>query len=129
MRRPSHTRVVGFVALLAGSLAVSALQAGPAGLSPIETKIRHELLMLPYRNVFSYLAFKVDGSQVTLLGQVTWPTEKSAAEKVVLSLGGLLVDNQVEVLPVSPPLAGVAVNLTRRGKPFSPELALAAKNR
>ena len=33
-------------------------------------EVRHELLMLPYFGVFDYIAFKVDGYNVTLLGQV-----------------------------------------------------------
>ena len=38
-------------------------------------EVRHELLMLPYFGVFDYIAFKVEGSTVALLGQVvrTWP--------------------------------------------------------
>ena len=39
--------------------------------------------MLPYLNVFDYLAYKVDGYNVTLMGQVTRPTLKSDAENVV----------------------------------------------
>ena len=40
----------------------------------ITKEVRHELLMLPYLDVFDNLAYKVDGSTVTLLGQVTRPT-------------------------------------------------------
>jgi osmotically-inducible protein OsmY len=66
-------------------------------------EIRHELVMLPYYNVFDNLAFKVDGNKVTLLGQVVRPTLKSDAERVVKSVEGVeSVDNKIEVLPVSP---------------------------
>ena len=34
----------------------------------IVKEVRHELLMLPYFGVFDYIAFKVDGYTVTLLG-------------------------------------------------------------
>jgi hyperosmotically inducible protein len=69
----------------------------------IEKEVRHELLMLPYLDVFDNLAYKVDGYNVTLVGQVTHPTLKSDAEKVVKSIEGVEhVDNQIEVLPVSP---------------------------
>jgi len=69
----------------------------------ITKEVRHELLMLPYLDVFDYLAFKVDGYNVTLLGQVTKPTLKSDAEAVVKKIEGVeKVDNQIEVLPVSP---------------------------
>jgi len=66
-------------------------------------QVRHELVMLPYYNVFDNLAFKVDGSTVTLLGQVSRPTLKSDAEKVVKGIEGVeKVVNQIQVLPVSP---------------------------
>lgn len=66
-------------------------------------EVRHELVMLPYYGVFDNLAFKVDGYRVTLLGQVTRPTLKSDAEGVVKHIEGVEgVDNQIEVLPLSP---------------------------
>jgi hyperosmotically inducible protein len=66
-------------------------------------EIRRELVMLPYYGVFDNLAFRLDGSKVTLLGQVTRPTLKSAAERVVKDIEGVeSVDNQIEVLPLSP---------------------------
>ena len=68
----------------------------------IQREVRHELLMLPYLNVFDNLAYKVDGSTVTLMGQVTNPTLKGDAEKVVKGIEGVQkVDNQIEVLPPS----------------------------
>ena len=69
----------------------------------ITKEVRHELLMLPYLDVFDNLAYKVDGYNVTLIGQVTRPTLKSDAENVVKRIEGVEhVDNQIEVLPVSP---------------------------
>lgn len=69
----------------------------------IQREVRHELLMLPYLGVFDNLAYKVDGYNVTLLGQVTRPTLKSDAENVVKKIEGVeKVDNQIEVLPPSP---------------------------
>src|SRR5712672_2842385 len=69
----------------------------------IAKEVRHELVMLPYYNVFDNLAFKVDGSTVTLMGQVTRPTLKSDAERVVKSIEGVdKVVNKIEVLPLSP---------------------------
>ena len=59
--------------------------------------------MLPYYGVFDNLAYRVDGSTVTLLGQVTRPTLKSSAENVVKDIEGVTkVVNNIEVLPVSP---------------------------
>ena len=69
----------------------------------LEKEVRHELVMLPYYGVFDDLAFKVDGYNVTLLGHVTRPTLKSDAENVVKSIEGVeRIDNQIEVLPLSP---------------------------
>src|ERR1700745_1207098 len=68
----------------------------------IQREVRHELLMLPYLGVFDNLAYKVDGYNVTLYGQVTRPTLKSDAERVVKGIEGVeKVDNQIEVLPPS----------------------------
>jgi hyperosmotically inducible protein len=69
----------------------------------IMREVRHELVMLPYYGVFDNLAFRVDGSTVTLLGQVTRPTLKSSAENVVRAIEGVeQVRNEIDVLPVSP---------------------------
>ena len=69
----------------------------------ITKEVRHELLMLPYFGVFDYIAYKVNGYNVTLLGQVVRPTLKSDAENVVKRIEGVeKVDNQIEVLPPSP---------------------------
>jgi hyperosmotically inducible protein len=69
----------------------------------IQKEVRHELLMLPYLGVFDNLAYKVDGYNVTLMGQVTRPVLKSDAENAVKRIEGVeKVDNQIEVLPTSP---------------------------
>jgi hyperosmotically inducible protein len=69
----------------------------------IVKEVRHELLMLPYFGVFDNIAFKVDGYNVILLGQVVRPSLKSDAENVVKHIEGVeKVDNQIEVLPPSP---------------------------
>jgi hyperosmotically inducible periplasmic protein len=69
----------------------------------IVREVRHELLMLPYFGVFDYIAFKVDGYDVTLIGEVTRPVSKSDAENAVKRIEGVEhVNNQIEVLPPSP---------------------------
>jgi hyperosmotically inducible protein len=69
----------------------------------ITREVRHELLMLPYFGVFDYIAYKVDGYTVTLLGQVVRPSLKSDAQNAVKRIEGVeKVDNQIEVLPPSP---------------------------
>ena len=80
----------------------------------ITREVRHELLMLPYFGVFDYIAFKVEGSTVTLLGQVVRPSLKSDAENAVKHIEGVeKVDNQIEVLPPSPMDDGLRIRLYR----------------
>jgi hyperosmotically inducible protein len=80
----------------------SAYQNGD--LSHIQQEVRHQLVMLPYYNIFDNLSFRVDpGGVVTLMGQVTNPVLKSDAGNVVKKIEGVTaVNNQIEVLPLSP---------------------------
>ena len=80
----------------------------------IEREVRHELVMLPYYGVFDNLAFQVDGSTLTLLGQVTRPTLKSDAERVVKDIEGIdRVVNNIEVLPLSSADDGIRLAVYR----------------
>jgi hyperosmotically inducible protein len=84
-------------------------------------EVRHELLMLPYFGVFDNIAFKVDGYNVTLLGQVVRPSLKSDAENVVKHIEGVeKVDNQIEVLPPSPMDDRIRQRLFRAIYQYSP---------
>ena len=93
-------------------LTLPALTTMPAGAQQRNEKkmqenltkeVRHQLLLLPYYSVFDNLMYKVDGDKVTLLGQVVRPTLKSDAEAAVKGIEAVAsVDNQIEVLPVSP---------------------------
>lgn len=85
--------------LLAGFLSAK----NPTSPGTLEDKVRHELVMLPYYNVFDNLSYRVDGSKVILFGEVTQPVLKSDAESAVKHIEGVTsVDNQIEVLPLSP---------------------------
>ena len=78
-------------------------QAQSLGEQRLIKEVRHELVMLPNLNAFDNLSFRVDGSTVTLMGQVTRPVLKSDAENVVKRIEGVEgVVNQIEVLPLSP---------------------------
>ncbi len=80
-----------------------AARIGDRAKTRVEREVRHELVMLPYYNVFDNLAYRVDGGTVTLLGQVTRPTLKDDAERVVKNIEGVeRVKNEIEVLPLSP---------------------------
>ena len=91
------------LALASAALGRQAAAPSAAATARITKEVRHELLMLPYFTVFDNLGYKVDGYNVTLIGQVTRPTLKSDAENAVKRIEGVEhVDNQIEVLPVSP---------------------------
>ena len=91
------------LALASAALGRQAAAPSAAATARITKEVRHELLMLPYFSVFDNLSYKVDGYKVTLMGQVTKPTLKSDAGNVVKRIEGVEeVDNQIEVLPLSP---------------------------
>lgn len=90
------------VGILAAAPALMQASTGSAALSPLENKVRHELVMLPYLNVFDNVSYRVEGGTVTLFGQVTDPVLKSDAGNVVKRIEGVArVNNQIEVLPLS----------------------------
>jgi hyperosmotically inducible protein len=105
--------------LLASLLALTTLgvaqdQPSAKAQERVIKEVRHELLMLPYFGVFDYIAFKVDGANVTLVGQVVRPTLKSDAENSIKHIEGVeKVDNQIEVLPPSPMDDGIRRRLFR----------------
>jgi hyperosmotically inducible protein len=69
----------------------------------LQSKVRHELLMMPYYSVFDHITYKVEGDRVELAGQVHKPTLKSGAARVVQLIEGVSsVTNNIEVLPLSP---------------------------
>ena len=101
MIKKKAVALIGIVAVVT-SVSFSAV-AGPradAGIQP--QKVRKELVTLPYYGVFDNLAFKVDGSVVTLYGQVTRPTTSKDAQRRVARLEGVSsVVNNIQVLPLS----------------------------
>ncbi len=94
----------GLGAILAAGavLAVPAAMYASAGSGPLEDQVRHQLVMLPYYNVFDSLSFRVDNGTVILTGQVTQPVVKDDAERSVKHLEGVKsVRNEIETLPLS----------------------------
>lgn len=70
----------------------------------IVREVRHELVTLPYYGVFDWLEYEVlkDGT-VILRGQVVRPSTKSDAAGRVKEIEGVRrVENEIEVLPLSP---------------------------
>jgi hyperosmotically inducible protein len=65
-------------------------------------KIRKELVTLPFFSVFDNLSFKMEDGIVTLFGQVSRPSLKKDAARVVERVEGVeQVVNKIEVLPLS----------------------------
>ena len=98
------------VGLMAAALAaISAAQSGGQQANGaqrmqdrITREVRHELVMLPQLTIWDNLAYKVEGSKVTLLGQVRNAILKDEAEQSVKKIEGVdQVDNRIEVLPAS----------------------------
>ena len=66
------------------------------------SQIRKDLMRLPYYGVFDFLVFSVNGSTVTLAGEVYNASIKKDAEREVKRVPGIEnVVNNIEVLPVS----------------------------
>ncbi|MDQ1390810.1 MAG: hypothetical protein QOF56_4264 [Acidobacteriaceae bacterium] len=103
MKRPFWFVIVTILLSLSLlSLAQDRGQPSAKSQERITREVRHELLMLPWFGVFDNIAFKVDGSTVTLLGQVVRPSLKSDAENALKHIEGVeKVENQIEVLPAS----------------------------
>src|ERR1700757_2405749 len=102
MRIRSLVSLATLLALFCLSIAAQDNQGSAKSQDRIIREVRHELLMLPYFGVFDYIAFKVDGDTVTLMGQVVRPVLKSDAENSIKHIEGVEhVNNQIEVLPPS----------------------------
>src|ERR1700693_448493 len=103
MKRKLPVVAVMLFSLATLGLAQDRSQPSSKSQDRIIREVRHELLMLPYFGVFDNIAFRVDGSTVTLMGQVVRPSLKSDAENALKHIEGVeKVDNQIEVLPPSP---------------------------
>ena len=118
MHKFSNSRIVvagliGGIVMLAGALSLPSAELGveteraqrpasPRAQARLERAVGHELRMLPYYSVFDNFEYTVKGYDVELHGQVTRPTLKSDAERVVKQIEGVeQVVNRIEVLPLS----------------------------
>ena len=106
--RTIKNRIVALAAVLA--LTTSAVVAAPAQFGElvlsqqqVAKKVRKELVTLPFYGVFDNLDYQVEGSTVSLYGQVVRPTTRKDAERRVARISGVeRVVNNIEVLPLSP---------------------------
>ena len=97
------TRKIFLTAIFAAAitLPLSATNS-PKSETQIAKHAQHEILSLPYLDVFDNITLRVDGQTVTLMGQVTRPTLKSDAESAIKGIEGIgSVVNEIEVLPLS----------------------------
>lgn len=96
------TLIAVFAITTSGAFAASPVKNDTPQLSNIEKKVRKELISASWDGVFDNLAFEVNGSTVTLYGQVYRPITRSRAEKFVKGINGIeQVINKIEVLPLS----------------------------
>lgn len=105
MKRLFFIATISAAIALAAYVPASAQQASEQARaqSRLVKEVRHELVTLPYYNLFDWLQFEVREGTVILSGQVTRPTLKSDAENVVKQIEGVdKVVNQIEILPLSP---------------------------
>jgi hyperosmotically inducible protein len=95
----------GFAQSTKGNQHDDAFMPGAENEAQIVKQVRHNLLTLPYYSIFDDLAFRVNGSVVTLEG--TCPGDppwdiKDAAEKAAKKVPGVTeVINNIKVLPLS----------------------------
>jgi hyperosmotically inducible protein len=99
-----------FVTLMFLAFGVSFLSASPqvaekAALPAVqlEKNIIHTITLAPHYGVFDSLSFRLDGNNVTLLGQVMLQITKEEVFRRVSKLADIgTVTNNIEVLPLLP---------------------------
>jgi hyperosmotically inducible protein len=103
-RRSFRILIIAVLTLLVllAAASVSSAQDRRNDRPDVQKQIRKELVTLPWYGVFDNLAYQLDGSTVTLHGQVVRPVTRSDAEKRVARIPGVTrVVNNIRVLPVS----------------------------
>jgi len=98
-------RKIAILACLFAAVAVAQQRDqtySPKAQARITKEVRHRILMLPDFGVFDNIAFKLNGYDVVLLGQVSNPLLKDEAGRVVGKIEGVeRVENRIEILPTS----------------------------
>jgi len=97
--------LAGFMVLGMGASGARAATGTNPSASSIPNQVQHNLAMLPWYGVFDNVEFQVNGTEVTLSGQVISEhgTTKDDAGNSVKSISGVTkVVNNIEVLPPSP---------------------------
>lgn len=110
---------VAFMLLVFGAFILPvSLQAQEQAAQPaaqLETGIRNAIVQAPHYGVFDNLSFTLDGSNVTLLGQVMLPITKEEISSRIAKLAGMgKVTNNIEVLPLSNSDDAIRLHVYRR---------------
>ena len=108
--------ILGLIAVAAAGCAASRIHATRSGAAStfnltamgelaqtrVERDVHDALARLPYYGVFDNLGYSVNGSEVTLYGQVMTPALKADAENMVRPINGVRqVRNDIQILPYS----------------------------
>jgi osmotically-inducible protein OsmY len=115
LTRSQSRAVLAIAATLAMVLAPAgaALAATPGNQGPsprdqahydawLKNEVRHRLVMLPWLTLFDNLQYQVNGTEVTLSGEVVRASLKPDAERTVKGIEGVTkVVNDIKVLPPS----------------------------
>lgn len=99
----------GVVALALATLLIGAYTASAATTHDqltdeqrLNKQVRHALVTIPWYGVFDNLEYSLNGTEVTLSGQVVQPYTKDDAEKAVKHVEGVThVVDHITVLPLS----------------------------
>jgi hyperosmotically inducible protein len=92
-----------FATVLFLALGITFLPASPQEqTAQMEKDIIHAIAMAPHYGVFDSLSFRLDGNNVTLLGQTMLPITKEEVSNRVSKMTGIgKITNNIEVLPLS----------------------------
>lgn len=94
--------VILFFAIIAAAMAQSDKKFSAKAQERITKEVRHRILSLPNFGTFDNIAFKLNGYDVILYGQVVQASLKSDAEHAVKRIEGVEhIENRIEVLPAS----------------------------
>jgi hyperosmotically inducible protein len=97
--------LAGVLGASLGTPAARAAATTKPKVTTLNDQVHHQLVMLPWYGVFDNLKYQINGSEVTLSGQLVseHAVTKDDAQKFVGSIPGVTrVINNIEVLPPSP---------------------------
>lgn len=75
----------------------------PSSTAWLSKKVYDRLVTIPWYGVFDNLSYRIQGNQLTLMGQVVFPLSRSSVTDAVKGLPGVTkIVNKVENLPFTP---------------------------